>query len=78
VVKVLRNAGADVLGIVSIFTYGMKKGLDNLAKANIQNISLTNLDVLVQIAVKEGFIKENDIEKLLKFRDNPNDESWQR
>ena len=76
VVEVLRNAGANVLGIVSIFTYGMKKGLDNLAKANIKNISLTNFDILVQTAAKEGFIKENDVERLLKFRDNPNDESW--
>jgi len=76
VVEVLRNAGANVLGIVSIFTYGMKKGLDNLAKANIKNISLTNFDTLVQTAAKEGFIKENDVEKLLNFRDNPSDESW--
>jgi len=76
VVEVLRNAGAEVLGIVSIFTYGMKKGLDNLAKANIKNISLTNFDTLVQTAAQEGFIKENDVERLLKFRDNPSDERW--
>ena len=76
VVEVLRNAGAEVLGIVSIFTYGMKKGLDNLAKANIKNISLTNFDTLVQTAAKESFIKENDVERLLKFRDNPSDEGW--
>jgi len=76
VVEVLRDAGAEVLGIVSIFTYGMKKGFDNLAKANIKNISLTNFDILVQTAAQEGFIKENDVERLLKFRDNPSDESW--
>jgi len=76
VVEVLKNAGADVLGIVSIFTYGMKKGLENLAKANIKNVSLTNFDTLVQVAAKEGFIEEKDVERLLKFRDNPNDESW--
>ncbi|MDR0829971.1 MAG: orotate phosphoribosyltransferase [Prevotellaceae bacterium] len=76
VVEVLRNAGADVLGIVSIFTYGMKRGLENLAKANIKNISLSNFDTLVQVAAREGFIKENDVEKLLKFRENPNDDSW--
>ena len=76
VVEVLRSAGAEVLGIVSIFTYGMKKGLDNLAKSNIKNVSLTNFDTLVQVAVKEGFIEEKDIERLLKFRENPNDESW--
>jgi orotate phosphoribosyltransferase len=75
-VETLRNAGADVLGIVSIFTYGMKKGIENLAKANIKNISLTNFDLLIQVAVKEEFIKKNDVEKLLKFRENPNDENW--
>jgi len=76
VVKVLREAGAKVLGIVSIFTYGMKSGLENLAKANVKNVSLTNFDTLVQVAAQEGFIDESDIEKLLKFRDNPSDESW--
>jgi len=76
VVEVLRSAGAEVLGIVSIFTYGMKKGLDNLAKANIKNVSLTNFDTLVQVAVKEGFIEEKDVKRLLKFRENPSDESW--
>jgi len=76
VVEVLRNAGAEVLGIVSIFTYGMKKGIENLEKANIKNVSLTNFDVLVETAAKEGVIKENDVENVLKFRDNPSDESW--
>lgn len=76
VVQVLREAGADVLGIVSIFTYGMKKGLERLAGANVKNVSLSNLDVLVDVAAKEGYIEEADKERLLKFRDNPSDESW--
>ena len=76
VVKVLREAGAKVLGIVSIFTYGMKSGLENLAKANVKNVSLTNFDTLVKVAAQEGFIDESDIERLSKFRDNPSDESW--
>jgi orotate phosphoribosyltransferase len=76
VVEVLRNAEVDVLGIVSIFTYGMKKGLDNLQRAKITNYSLSNFDVLIQTAVNERFIKQSDIEKLLKFRNNPSDESW--
>ena len=76
VVEVLRSAGAEVLGIVSIFTYGMKKGVENLAKADIKNVSLTNFDTLVEVAAKEGFIEEKDIERLLKFRENPSDESW--
>ncbi|MFR9649754.1 MAG: orotate phosphoribosyltransferase [Rikenellaceae bacterium] len=76
VVEVLRAAGADVLGIVSIFTYGMQKGLDRLAAANVTNYSLSNLDALVDVAVEEGYIKEEDKAKLLSFRANPSDESW--
>ena len=76
VVNVLREAGADVLGIVSIFTYGMQKGLDRLKEANIKNISLTNFDTIAQVAADEGYIKEEDIKKLIKFRNNPQDESW--
>ncbi len=75
-VEALREAGADVLGIVSIFTYGMKKGLDRMAEAGIENHSLSDLDTLVKVAVEEGYIKEEDEMKLLKFRDNPSDESW--
>ncbi len=76
VVNVLREAGAEVLGIVSIFTYGMKKGLDRLAEANVKNISLTNFDVIAHVAAEENYIKEEDIKKLIAFRDNPSDESW--
>jgi orotate phosphoribosyltransferase len=75
-VKTLRSADADVLGIVSIFTYGMKRGIENLEKANVKSISLTNFDTLIRVAAVEGFIEEADIERLLKFRNNPNDESW--
>lgn len=76
VVDVLREAGAEVLGIVSIFTYGMRKGLERLAAANVKNVSLTDFDVLVEVAANEGYIKIEDKEKLLLFRDNPSDESW--
>ena len=76
VVNVLREAGAEVLGVVSIFTYGMQKGLDRLEEAKVKNISLTNFDAICKVAADEGYIKENDIEKLLKFRSNPGDESW--
>ena len=76
VVNALRDAGAEVLGIVSIFTYGMKKGLDRLKEANMENTSLTNLDVIAKVAVEEGYIKPEDEARLLKFRDNPSDESW--
>ena len=76
VVSVLREAGAQVLGIVSIFTYGMKKGLDRLAAADVRNISLTNLDIIAQAAADEGYIKPEDIARILAFRDNPSDESW--
>ncbi len=76
VVEALRNAGADVLGIVSIFTYGMQKGLDRLAAAEAKNYSLSNLDALVEVAAEEGYIKPEDKERILKFRNNPSDESW--
>lgn len=76
VVDVLREASAEVLGIVSIFTYGMKKGLERLAAANVKNISLTNFDVIASVAAEEGYIEKSDIERLIKFRNNPSDESW--
>ena len=76
VVEVLREAGAEVLGIVSIFTYGMQKGLDRLAAANVKNISLTNFDAIAEVAAEEGYIKTEDIQRLIKFRNNPSDESW--
>lgn len=76
VVNVLREAGANVLGIVSIFTYGMKKGLDRLEAANVKNISLTNFDAIAEIAAEEGYIKPEDIKRLIAFRNNPSDESW--
>ncbi len=76
VVNVLREAGAEVLGIASIFTYGMKKGLERLADANVKNVSLTNFDVIAEVAAEEGYIAKSDVEKLIKFRNNPSDESW--
>ncbi|MBQ9247430.1 MAG: orotate phosphoribosyltransferase [Ruminococcus sp.] len=76
VVDVLREAGAEVLGIVSIFTYGMQKGLDRLAAADVKNISLTNFDVIAEVAAEDGYIKAEDVERLIKFRNNPSDESW--
>ncbi|MBR6645549.1 MAG: orotate phosphoribosyltransferase [Clostridia bacterium] len=76
VVNVLREAGAEVLGIASIFTYGMKKGLDRLAEADVKNVSLTDFDAVVDTAAKEGYIKAEDRERLIKFRNNPSDESW--
>ncbi len=76
VVNVLREAGAEVLGIVSIFTYGMQKGLDRLAAANVKNVSLTNFDVIASVAAEENYIKPEDVERLIKFRNNPSDESW--
>ncbi len=76
VVNVLREAGADVLGIVSIFTYGMKKGIDRLAEAEVVNYSLTNFDVIAETAAEEGYIKPEDVDRLIKFRNNPSDESW--
>jgi len=76
VVNILREAGAEVLGIVSIFTYGMQKGLDRLAAADVKNISLTNFDVIAEVAAQEGYIKPEDIQRLISFRNNPSDESW--
>ncbi len=76
VVDVLRENGAEVLGIASIFTYGLQKGLDRLAAANVKNVSASNYDVLVDVAVKSGYVTEADVAKLQAFRANPNDESW--
>jgi orotate phosphoribosyltransferase len=76
VVQVLRDAGAEVLGVASIFTYGMKKGLERLAAANVKNVSLTNFDEIARVAAEEGYICEEAIARLLAFRDNPSDESW--
>ena len=76
VVNVLREAGADVLGVVSIFTYGMKKGLERLAQSDVKNISLTNFDVIAKVASEEGYIKPEDVERLIAFRNDPSDESW--
>ena len=76
VVNVLREAGAEVLGVASIFTYGMQKGLDRLAAAGVKNVSLTNFDVIAQVAAEEKYIKPEDIARLIAFRDNPSDESW--
>ena len=76
VVNVLREAGAEVLGIVSIFTYGMKKGIERLAEVGVKNISLTNFDVIAEVAAEEGYIQPADIARLIAFRNNPSDESW--
>ncbi len=76
VVDVLREAGAEVLGIVSIFTYNMKKSKDRLAEANVKNVSMTDFDTIAQVAAEEGYIKEEDIKRLIAFRNNPSDESW--
>ena len=76
VVDALREAGADVLGIVSIFTYGMQKGLDRLAAANVKNVSLTNFDEIAAVAADQGYIAKEDIDRLIAFRNNPSDESW--
>lgn len=76
VVNVLRDAGADVLGIVSIFTYGMQRGLDRLAQAQVRNVSLTNFDVIASVAAEEGYIQPADVQRLIAFRNNPSDESW--
>lgn len=76
VVDVLRKAGAEVLGIVSIFTYGMQKGIDRLNAANVKNVSLTNFDTIAEVAAETGYIKPEDVERLIKFRNNPSDESW--
>ncbi|MCQ2405819.1 MAG: orotate phosphoribosyltransferase [Oscillospiraceae bacterium] len=76
VVEALREAGAEVLGVVSIFTYGMKKGLERLAEAKVKNISLTNFDEIAKLAAEENYIKPEDVKRLIAFRDNPSDESW--
>ncbi len=78
VVNVLREAGADVLGVVSIFTYGMQKGIDRMAAAGVKNVSLSNFDVLVDVAAEEGYIKPEDKSRLIQFRNNPGDESWRK
>ena len=76
VVEALREAGAEVLGVVSIFTYGMKKGLERLKEANVKNVSLTDFDVIAEVAAEEGYISPDDIRRLIAFRNNPSDESW--
>ena len=76
VVNILREAGANVLGVVSIFTYGMQKGLDRLASARVENHSLCNFGVIARVAAEEGYIRPEDVRRLLAFRDHPNDESW--
>lgn len=76
VVNVLREAGAEVLGVVSIFTYGMQKGLDRLKEADVKNVSLTDFDHIAEVAAQEGYINPEDIKKLIAFRNNPSDESW--
>ena len=76
VVNVLREAGAEVLGIVSIFTYGMQKGLIRLAEADVKNVSLTNFDVIAEVAAEDGYIEKDDVKRLIAFRNNPSDESW--
>ncbi|MDO4746108.1 MAG: orotate phosphoribosyltransferase [Bacillota bacterium] len=76
VVEALREAGAEVLGVVSIFTYGMKKGLERLAAADVKNVSLSDFDAVAEVAAETGYIKQEDIARLMAFRDNPQDESW--
>ena len=76
VVDALREAGAEVLGIVSIYTYGMKKGLERLAEAKVKNVSLTDFDTVIEVAAETGYIEKEDVKRLKKFRDNPSDESW--
>ena len=76
VVEALREAGAEVLGIVSIFTYGMRKGLERLAAARAENHSLTNFDAITRVAVREGYIRQADVDRLIAFRNDPSDESW--
>ena len=76
VVDILREAGAEVLGIVSIFTYGMQKGIDRLAAAHVRNISLTNFDIIAEEAAREGYIQPKDIQRLIAFRNNPSDTGW--
>lgn len=76
VVEALREAGAIVLGIASIFTYGMQKGIDRLAQCGVKNVSLSNLDALVEVAAEEGYIAEEQKESIIRFRNDPSDESW--
>ena len=76
VVEILREAGAEVLGVVSIFTYGMRKGLERMAAANVVNHSLTDFDTIAEIAAEEGYIRKEDVARLIAFRNNPSDESW--
>ena len=76
VVNVLREAGAEVLGIASIFTYGMKKGIERLEAAGVQNVSLTNFDCIAETAAEENYVKPEDVARLIAFRNNPSDESW--
>lgn len=76
VVQALREAGAEVLGVVSIFTYGMQKGLTRLAEAGVKNVSLVRFDTIAQVAAETGYIQPSDVARLLAFRDNPSDESW--
>lgn len=76
VVNALREAGAEVIGIVSIFTYGMQKGLDRLKAADVKNVSLTDFDTVAEVAADEGYIRPEDIRRLIAFRNNPSDESW--
>ena len=78
VVDALREAGAQVLGVVSIFTYGMKKGLDRLAAAGVKNVSLTDFDTVAELAAEQGYIRPEEVEKLIAFRNDPSDESWMR
>jgi len=75
-VNALRDAGAEVLGVASIFTYGMKKGLERLAEANVKNVSLSDFDTVAEVAAEQGYIKKEDISRLIAFRNNPSDESW--
>lgn len=75
-VEALREAGADVLGVASIFTYGMEKGKIRLAEAGVKNVSLTNFDTIAAVAAEEGYISKSDVERLIAFRNDPSDESW--
>ena len=76
VVDVLREAGAEVLGIVSIFTYGMKKGVERLQAAGVKNVSLCDFDTIAKVAAEENYIRPEDVQRLIAFRNNPSDESW--
>ena len=78
VVNVLREAGAEVLGIVSIHTYGMKKGIERMAEAEVKNVSLCDLDALVEVAAETGYIKAEDKDRIIQFRNNPSDEGWMK